>query len=82
MTVPVEVAQGPLGAFLQDLEDRIVAREAPGGPVLQGHMASTDLTVANAATYKYGLVALSDLGKLAYSDGAHWYPLSMGAAIV
>jgi hypothetical protein len=71
-----------LNAYLQELEDRISAQEVPQGPVFQGVMASTSLSVTNAQTYKNAVVALSDLGKLAYSDGSHWYPITMGAAII
>jgi hypothetical protein len=82
MPVPLGSVDGPLGQLLQELEDRLAALETPQGPVFQGVMAQTSLTATNAQTYKNAVVALSDTGKLAFSDGTHWYPITMGAAIV
>ena len=68
--------------FLAQVEDRLAALETPQSPTPMFAMATSLLTVANAATYANCQVFATDLKCPAVSDGAHWYRADTGAVIV
>lgn len=81
MTAPVGTPP-ELASWIQRLEDRIAVMETPRGPIALFPMLSTDLSVANAATYINCQVLVTDLLVTGYSSGAHWYRADTGAVII
>ncbi len=54
-------------------------RERPAFPLPLWEVASADLPPA--ANHMGCLVSCPDIAGPVYSDGAHWYPLNLGAAL-
>jgi hypothetical protein len=72
----------PLAAYLEELEGRLAALEAPQGFTPAFLTASAKLSAANAATCAARIGIATDLKTLVWSDGAHWRRADTGAQIV
>lgn len=81
MAVPPGLSSD-ITAFLQTLEDRVFALEAPQGFEPAYLTTSVSLTSASAARAGGKWAIITDLKAVAYSDGVHWYNARTGATIV
>jgi hypothetical protein len=78
--VPVPLGVSPeLGAYLQDLEDRLGRLENPQSPVPAPPYATADMPPAEE--YPNTLLLNTTLNILAASDGVDWIRQDTGAAI-
>lgn len=81
--MPAPVSTAPeLANYLAQIETRLAKLETPGAPIPLFAIASTALTVANAATYINCQVYAPDLNMTAFSSGAHWFRSDTGALII
>lgn len=62
----------------RDVERNFVSRN-PQAPVKLPFFASTDLP--DPAGHIGAVIWVNNLNKVAVSDGTHWYPLTLGAAL-
>lgn len=81
--MPAPLGTDPeLANYLKALENRVGKLETPQGPTTLFAMKSASLTKANAVTYTYCQVFVSDLNTSAVSNGAHWFRYDTGATII
>lgn len=80
--MPAPLISADFNAWAEELEQRLRQLETPQGPTPMFSMASTALTVANAAAYANCQVFASDIHCPAVSDGVHWYRADTGAQII
>ena len=70
----------PLQAVLKSIQDAVLSLQTPGAP--QAVFAVVQAQLPPAASYPQCVVLVSDLNRLAHSDGAHWIREDTGAVIV
>lgn len=80
--MPAPLISPDFNFWAEQIEQRLRQLETPQGPTAMFAMASTLLTVANAATYANRQVYATDLHCPAVSDGSHWYRADTGAQII
>jgi len=74
---PIGGIPATLGAYLQELEDRVAELEDPKSPKAPYACVQADLP--SPATYINAVVYVTDVKRLAHSDGTNWKRADTGA---
>lgn len=77
MPLPLGDVPPALAQYLTDLEGRVTELEAPNGPKPAFACAQADLPAA--ASFINCVVYVTDLKRLAHSDGTNWKRADTGA---
>lgn len=77
MTYPIGGVPANVGAYLQELEDRVAALEDLKSPAAPYACEQADLP--DPATYINAVVYVTDVKRLAHSDGTNWKRADTGA---
>lgn len=77
MTLPIGGIPAQVAAYLQELEDRVAGLEDLKSPRAPYACAQADLP--SPATYINAVVYVTDVKRLAHSDGTNWKRADTGA---